>query len=321
MSPLHTVERRYLSQIFAPNTVALVGASERAGSPSRVLLENLLHGEYKGEFFAVNPQHETVLGTPCHPTVDAIGKPIDLAIIATPADAVPEVMESCRKARVFAVLILSAGLRPVTPETEALLEATLNLARKSGIRILGPSSIGLMRPSIGLNGALIQGPVRSGSVALVSQSGALLTSMVDWARTDEIGFSSIVSLGDRADVVLADVLDFLTGDPQTESILLYAEGFHRPRRLPLRAAGSGAPQASDRREGRVGMRPDRQAARTHSGALVGRDDVFDAAAAPCRSGQGDDLLRSSFPPPSASPRATSLPATVSPSCPTAADLA
>ena len=276
MSPLHTVERRYLSQIFAPNTVALVGASERAGSPSRVLLENLLHGEYKGEFFAVNPQHETVLGTPCHPTVDAIGKPIDLAIIATPADAVPEVMESCRKARVFAVLILSAGLRPVTPESEALLEATLNLARKSGIRILGPSSIGLMRPSIGLNGALIQGPVRSGSVALVSQSGALLTSMVDWARTDEIGFSSIVSLGDRADVVLADVLDFLTGDPQTESILIYAEGFHRPRRFlsALRAAARLKPvivvKAGRHAAGR-------QAARTHSGALVGRDDVFDAA--------------------------------------------
>lgn len=276
MTPLHTVERRYLSQLFAPNAVALVGASEQAGSASRALLENFLQGEYAGQFYAVNPHHGTVLGTPCYPTVDAIGKPIDLAIIATPVTALPEVMESCRKAHVYGALILSAGLRPVTPESEALLEATFTLAKKSGIRVVGPNSIGIMRPAIGLNGALIQGLVKSGGVALVSQSGALLTSMVDWARSVEIGFSTIVSVGDRADVDLADVLDFLTSDPQTESILLYAEDLVRPRRFlsALRAAARLKPVIVVKARRHADRLP---ATLGHSASPIGRDDVFDAA--------------------------------------------
>ncbi len=276
MSPLHTVERRYLSQLFAPTSVALVGASEQLGSAGRILLENLQHGDYQGEFFAVNPRHTTVLGVPCHASVDAIGRPIDLAIIATSADVVPDVIESCRKARVFAVLILTAELRPVTPDSEALLETTLTLAKKSGIRILGPNSVGLMRPSLAFNGALIKGPVKPGSVALASHSGALLSAMVDWARADEIGFSSVIALGDRADIDLADVLDFLTEDPKTESILLYTEAFRRPRRFlsALRAAARLKPVIVVKAGRHAGSA---QAALTHAGALVGRDDVVDAA--------------------------------------------
>jgi acetyltransferase len=199
-----------------------------------------------------------------------------LAVIATPADAVPEVMESCRRAKVFSALILSTGLRRATPKGQALLDPTLGLARKGGIRILGPNSIGLARPALGLNAALVRGPVKPGSVALLSHSGALLTSMLDWARTDEIGFSTIVSLGDRADIGLSDALDFLTTDPQTESILLYVEGFNRPRRFlsALRGAARIKPVIvvkAGRRS--AGLR----AAITHSGSLVGRDDIFDAA--------------------------------------------
>ena len=276
MTPLHIDERRYLHQLFSPSSVALIGASEREGSANRILVENLVHGDYKGEFYLVNPKYQSVLGVPCYPTVDVIGKPIDLAIIATPGDVVPEVIEACRKARVYSALLLSVGLRPFTPRSRALLEATLNLARKAGIRSLGPRSIGLMRPSIGLNAALIGGPVKPGSIALISQSGALLSSMVDRARSDDIGFSTIASLGDWADVDLADALDFLTGDALTESILVYAEGFHRPRRFlsALRAAARVKPVImvkAGRRD--AGMR----AAVTHSGALVDRDDVFDAA--------------------------------------------
>ena len=276
MTPLHSVERRYLAQLFCPTSVALIGASEREGSASRALAENLLQGGFKGDCYAVNPNYSTVLGTQSYPSVDSIGKPIDLAVIATPADAVPDVMESCRRARVSSALILSTGLRPVTPKAQALLEATVSLARKAGIRILGPNSIGLARPALGLNAALVRGPIKSGSVALVSQSGALLTSMLDWARTDDIGFSSIVSLGDRADVDLADVLDFLTSDPQTESVLLYAEGFNRPRRFLSALRGTA------RLKPVIVVKSGRQAAGlraaiTHSGSLVGRDDIFDAA--------------------------------------------
>jgi acetyltransferase len=276
MSPLKIDERRYLHQLFSPSSVALIGASEREGSANRIMAENLVQGGYKGEFYLVNPKYQSVLGVPCYPSVDAIGKPIDLAIIATPANVVPEIIEACRKARVCSALLLSVKLRPVTPEAKSLLEATLNLAHKAGIRVLGPRSIGLMRPSIGLNAALIAGPVKPGSVALISQSGALLSSMVDRARTDDIGFSTIASLGDRSDVDLADALDFLTGDALTESILVYAEGFHRPRRFlsALRAAARVKPVIvvkAGRRD--AGMR----AAVTHSGSLVGRDDIFDAA--------------------------------------------
>ena len=116
MTPLHSAERRYLAQLFCPTSVALIGASEREGSASRALAENFLHGGFKGEYYAVNPNYATVLGMPTHPSVDSIGKPIDLAVIATPAEAVPEVMESCRRARVYSALILSTGLRPVTPK-------------------------------------------------------------------------------------------------------------------------------------------------------------------------------------------------------------
>ncbi|MCU0972346.1 MAG: bifunctional acetate--CoA ligase family protein/GNAT family N-acetyltransferase [Burkholderiales bacterium] len=276
MTPPASVERRYLAQLFCPTSIALIGASERKGSASRALAENLLQGDFKGECYAVNPNYETVLGRPSHPSVDSIGKPIDLAVIATPAEAVPEVMESCRRARVFSALILSTGMRRASPKGQALLDTSLGIARKAGIRILGPNSIGLARPALGLNAALVSGSVKPGSVALASQSGALLTSLLDWARTDDIGFSSIVSLGDRVDVGLSDVLDFLTSDPQTESILLYVEGFHRPRRFlsALRGAARMKPVIVVK-AGRqaAGLR----AAITHSGALVGRDDIFDAA--------------------------------------------
>ncbi len=276
MTSLYTAERRYLAQLFSPTSVALIGAGERAGSASRALAENLLHGGFKGECYAVNPHYSTVLGAPSYPCVDTIGKPIDLAVIATPAESVPEVMESCRRARVFSALILSTGLRRASPTGQALLDTTLGIARKAGIRILGPNSIGLARPALGFNAALVHGSIKPGSVALVSQSGALLTSMLDWARTDDVGFSSIVSLGDRVDVSFSDVLDFLTTDPQTESILLYVEGFNRPRRFisALRGAARIKPVIVVK-AGRqaAGLR----AAITHSGALVGRDDIFDAA--------------------------------------------
>lgn len=276
MTSLYSTERRYLAQLFCPTSVALIGAGEREGSASRALAENLLRGDFKGECYAVNPNRETVLGMPSHASVDEIGKPIDLAVIATPAEAVPEVMESCRRARVSAAVILTPGLQRSTPQGQALLEATLGVARKGGIRLLGPNSIGLARPALGFNAALARGPIKSGSVALVSQSGALLTSMLDWARTDDIGFSTIVSLGNRCDVSFSDVLDFLTSDPQTESILLYVEGFNRPRRFlsALRGAARMKPVIVVKAGRRAaGLR----AAITHSGSLVGRDDIFDAA--------------------------------------------
>jgi len=276
MMPLPGSERRYLAQLFCPTSVALVGASEREGTAGRALAESLLSAEFSGQCYAVNPNYSTVLGTESYPSVDAIGKPIDLALIATPSDVVPEVMESCWRAKVSAAVIFSTGLRRTSPKGYALLEATVALARKGGIRILGPNSIGLARPALGFNAALVRGPITSGSVALVSHSGALLTSMLDWARTDEVGFSSIVSMGDRIDIDLAHVLDFLTSDPQTESILLYTEGFNRPRRFlsALRGAARVKPvivvKAGRRAAGS-------RAAITHSGAMVGRDDIFDAA--------------------------------------------
>ncbi|MFO1205230.1 MAG: bifunctional acetate--CoA ligase family protein/GNAT family N-acetyltransferase [Burkholderiales bacterium] len=276
MTSLYTVERRYLAQLFSPTSVALIGAGEREGSASRALAQSLLLGGFKGECYAVNPNYETVLGVPCYPTVEAIGKPVDLAVIATPSEAVPEVMESCRRAKVGAALVLATGMQRSNPQGQALLDSTLAVARKAGIRVLGPNSIGLARPALSLNAALVPGPIKAGAVALVSQSGALLTSMLDWARSDDIGFSTIVSLGNRCDVSFSDVLDFLTSDPQTESILLYVEGFNRPRRFlsALRGAARIKPVIVVK-SGRqaAGLR----AAVTHSGAMVGRDDIFDAA--------------------------------------------
>ena len=265
-----------LEKLFAPKSIALIGASERPGSLGTLVHSNLLAAGFSGPIYPVNPRYTELGGRPCHADVGAIGNPVELAVIATPAATVPAVLEDCGKSGVRAAVILSAGFREVGAAGERLERAVIEAARRYGIRFMGPNCLGVMRPKHGLNATFSHVMARPGRIALVSQSGALCTAMLDWADEHAVGFSVVVSSGIAADVDFGELLDYLVLDPTTEAIMLYVEGIHDARRFmsALRAAARAKPVIV-MKAGRhsIGGR----AAISHTGALVGSDDVFAAA--------------------------------------------
>ena len=266
----------YLSRLFEPASVAIVGATERRGAVGRVLVENMREARYKGRLYGVNPNYAKVLGVPCYPSMAKLPTRVDLAVVATRADAVPGVIEDCGRAGTRAAVIITAGFSETGPEGAGLERRVLAAAREHGVRLIGPNCLGMMRPDIGLNATFGRGNVKPGSLGLVSQSGAICTAMLDWARPNGIGFSSVISLGGSADIDFGEIIDYLATDVRTEHILLYIEGIRDARRFvsALRAAARAKPVIV-MKSGRppTGVR----AAVSHTGAMVGADDVFDAA--------------------------------------------
>ena len=270
----HTEERHYLSALFQPASVAIIGASNEAGSVGAVLAENMAAG-YRGSLYAVNPKHRSVHGLDCYPAVGKIPQRIDLAVIATPAHTVPGVIEECGEAGVRAAVVITAGFSETGPQGARLERALLENARRYRLRVIGPNCLGLMRPETGLNATFARGGALVGSIGLISQSGAVCTAMLDWAHSHGVGFSSVVSLGGSTDVDFGEIIDFLVNDPKTEHILLYIEGVRDARRFvsALRAAARVKPVILMK----VGRHPaGSRAAMSHTGAIVGADDVFDA---------------------------------------------
>ncbi|MDJ0496421.1 MAG: bifunctional acetate--CoA ligase family protein/GNAT family N-acetyltransferase [Acidimicrobiia bacterium] len=271
----------YLKALFAPKSVAMFGASETTDSVGQVVFKNLLEGGFSGDIYAINPKRKEVQGQKAYPDLDSIGEDIDLAIVATPAPTVPGIVEQCGAHGIKSMIILSAGFREVGETGRALEEKVRDAARSHGIRFLGPNCLGLIRPSIGLNATFGNNKAAEGTIALVSQSGALCTSILDWAENRDVGFSAVVSTGIAADLDFGDVLDYLASDPKTESIILYIEGLNQSRRFMsgLRAAARIKPviaiKAGRHSEGAA-------ASMSHTGALVGGDEAFSAALA--RSG-------------------------------------
>ncbi|HSG77565.1 MAG TPA: bifunctional acetate--CoA ligase family protein/GNAT family N-acetyltransferase [Burkholderiales bacterium] len=268
-------ERHYLTPLFEPAAVAVIGATERAGAVGAVLTRNLLEARYQGTLFAVNPKHRSVHGVPCFGAIGKVPGRVDLAVIATPAATVPDIIEQCGKAGVRAAVVISAGFSETGPAGAKLERALLENARRHHLRLVGPNCLGLMRPALGLNATFARGAALPGSLGLVAQSGAVCTAMLDWARPNGIGFSSVVSLGGSTDVDFGEIIDYLIGDPATEHILLYIEGVRSARRFvsALRAAARVKPVIVQK----VGRHPaGSRAAVSHTGAIVGLDDVFDA---------------------------------------------
>ncbi|BAP88713.1 CoA-binding domain-containing protein [Burkholderiales bacterium GJ-E10] len=270
------MNQHYLSPLFAPRSVAMIGASDRPESVGGVTFRNLLKSGYQGKLYAVNPQHTRIQRHRSYASIDEIPETVDLAVIATPAATVPKIIDDCGKRAVKAAVILSAGFGEGDGSGRELERQVLDRARMYGIRLVGPNCLGVMRPSIGLNATFSKDGAQPGNLALVSQSGALCTAILDWALPNDVGFSSIVSMGSTADVDFGEILDYLVSDPLTESILLYIEGIRHARSFlsALRAAARTKPVflvKVGRHE--AGSR----AARSHTGALVGADDVFDAA--------------------------------------------
>ena len=267
--------RHYLKHLFTPSSIAVFGASELPDSVGARVYQNLLSSGFAGQVYAINPKYQSIGDRPCYPSLHVINEPVDLAVIATPAATVPGIIRACGEHHVKADIVFSAGFGDLEGG-KALERALLEEAQRHQIRMLGPNCLGLMRPSIGLNATFSNNVAQPGSLALISQSGALCTAILDWADAHQIGFSTMVSVGDAADVGFGDILDYLALDPETRSILMYVEGVRDARRFMsgLRAAARIKPviviKAGRYAEGS-------RAALSHTGSLVGADDVFDAA--------------------------------------------
>ncbi len=266
----------YLNNFFNPTSVAVIGASDRPHSVGMKVFNNLLRNNFAGKLYAVNPKHHQVQGTRCVPSVKTIDQPIDLAVITTPAMTVPQLITECGEKGIQAAIVISAGFGEVGEKGKKLGQSLLESARQSHVRFIGPNCLGLMRPLINLNATFDNNFATPGSIALVSQSGAICAAILDWAVDQDIGFSTIASIGNCIDIDFGDVLDYLTLDPKTDSILLYVEGIHCSRSFMsgLRTAARLKPviviKGGKNTQGS-------RAALSHTGALIGNDDVFDAA--------------------------------------------
>ena len=268
--------KHYLSTLFEPKSVAVFGASDRADSVGQIVFSNMLQSSFKGLLYPVNSKHAEVQGRRSYASISDISEPVDLVVVATPPQTVPGIIESCGIHGVKAAVIITAGFGEAGHEGELLERELLETAHRYGMRLIGPNCLGIMRPSIGLNATFNKGGANTGNIAFVSQSGALCTAILDWAQSNDVGFSSVVSMGSSTDVDFGEILDYLVSDPSTHSILMYIEGIRNARSFmsALRAAARIKPVILvkvGRHE--VGS----MAAMSHTASLVGADNVFDAA--------------------------------------------
>jgi acetyltransferase len=269
-----------LHSFFAPASVAVIGATETEGSVGRTVLWNLISSPFGGTVFPVNPKRASVLGIKAYPQVSDVPGGVELAVIVTPAPSVPDIIGVCARANVRAAIIISAGFKECGPagmELESQVRAQLVHSR---LRVMGPNCLGVMSPSTGLNATFAAGMARPGTVACISQSGALLTAILDWSLQENVGFSCFVSLGSMLDVGWGDLMDYLGDDPHTQSIVIYMESIGDARsflsaarevtqRKPVIVIKAGRTEAAAR------------AAASHTGALAGSDDVLEAAFRRC----------------------------------------
>ena len=217
---------RNLEHLLAPKSVALIGASVQDASVGLITARNLLHGGFAGPMWLVNPKHREIMGRPCYPTPAALPVAPELAVIATPPSTVPGLIDELGRRGTRAAVVITAGVR------DQLRQEMLDAARPHCLRIQGPNCVGLMVPDLGLNASFSHAAPLKGELAFLSQSGALVTAIIDWARGRSIGFSHAISLGDMADVDFGDLLDYLAGDAKSRAILLYMEAVtHAPKFL------------------------------------------------------------------------------------------
>ncbi|TPI46101.1 MULTISPECIES: bifunctional acetate--CoA ligase family protein/GNAT family N-acetyltransferase [unclassified Mesorhizobium] len=263
---------RNLEHAFAPRSVAVFGASVREGSVGRVVFDNMVSGGFEGEIWPVNPKYSQVAGRQSYAkAADLPGVP-DLGVIVTPPRTVPAIVRDLAEKGTRAAIVITAGLT----HENGLRQAMLDAAKPTVFRIIGPNTVGLMIPPLKLNAGFAHMAAKPGSIALLSQSGAIATSLIDWAADNNVGFAQIVSLGDMADVDVGDCLDMLAGDMHTRAIVMYLETIPNPRKF------ISAARAAARIKPVIAIKSGRheqsaKAAATHTGALSGADRVVDAA--------------------------------------------
>lgn len=270
------MSQHHLTPLFAPKSVAVFGASDRIDSVGQIVFHNMLHSGYRGLLFPINPTHSAVQGCKAFSSIAQITETVDLAVITTPSGTVADIIDECGKHGVKAAVIITAGFGEVGGAGKVLELAVLEKAREYGIRIIGPNCLGIMRPDIGLNATFNKGSAISGNIAFVSQSGALCTAILDWAKSNDVGFSSVVSMGASIDVDFGEILDYLINDTKTHSILLYIEGIRHARSFmsSIRAAARIKPVILVKAGRHIAAS---HAAISHTASIVGLDDAFDAA--------------------------------------------
>ncbi|MBK8900315.1 MAG: bifunctional acetate--CoA ligase family protein/GNAT family N-acetyltransferase [Anaerolineaceae bacterium] len=265
-----------LDVIFSPKSVALIGATEREDSVGRTILWNLMTNSFGGTIFPINPTRGSVMGIKAYPSIGEVPEKVDLAIIVTPARTVPGIIRECVEAGVRGAIVISAGFKEIGPEGVKLEQEILTEARRGHMRIIGPNCLGVMNPISGLNATFASAMARPGTVGFISQSGALLTSILDWSFRENVGFSSFVSIGSMLDVDWGDLIYYLGDDPRTKSIVIYMESIGNARSF-LSAAREVALAKPI-----IVIKPGRteaaaQAAASHTGSLTGSDEVLAAA--------------------------------------------
>src|SRR6516164_2704141 len=261
---------RNLEYLLKPRSVALVGASNRPGSVGLITARSLKRSGFSGPVWLVNPKYGSIDGQDCYPSLSALPSAPDLGVIATPPDTVPELIEQLASKGARAAVVITAGVRGEVKR--AMLEA----ARPHLVRIQGPNCLGLMLPGIGLNASFSHRPPLTGDLAFVSQSGALITAIIDWACGRNIGFSHVISLGDMADVDFGDVLDYLATDVQSRAILLYMESItNAPKFMSAARRAARSKPVIVVKTGRSAKGA--QAALSHTGTLAGADGAYEAA--------------------------------------------
>jgi acetyltransferase len=268
---------RNLDSLFKPKSVALIGASTREHSVGQVLARNLFHGGFDGPIMPVHPHHSHIQSVAAYPDIDSLPMVPDLAVIATPPDTVPSLIAELGAAGTKGVVVITAGFGEGGHEAgQKLRQQMLDAAKPHLLRVVGPNCLGIMLPGIGLNASFGATQPRQGRLAFVAQSGAVVTSVIDWATARAIGFSHLVSLGDMSDVDFGDMLDYLASDRDARAVLLYVEAITHARKFisAARAASRMKPvivvKAGRYEEGA-------RAAASHTGAMAGSDEVYDAA--------------------------------------------
>ena len=263
-----------LKPIFSPKSIAVIGASRSPTKLGFEILQNILVNGYEGKVFPINPEAPEILGLQALPSVVAVKEDIDLAIIVVPAEFVPKVMTECAKKKVKGAIIVTSGFGETGERGRKLEDEVLAIARKGGIRVIGPNTLGYKDPIDNLDAAFTFGMPKPGEIALVSQSGALCVGMIYYANGEHIGLSRVISVGNKADIDDADLIDYLDQDRATKVIAMYIEGIEdgkkfldsaRRCRKPIVAIKSGRTPAGS------------AAASTHTGSLSGSDVVYDSA--------------------------------------------
>lgn len=269
-------QKEKLLQLLKPRSIAIIGASSTKGKVGNMIAKNVVAHDFSGDVYFINPRRKKILGKKSYPSLSDIEKDVDCAIVVVPAQYVEEVIsDSAGKCKNF--VVISAGFGEIGAEGHNREVQLGAVAKKHGVNVLGPNCLGFLAPSIGLNASFAEGLPREGHTALISQSGALAVAMMDKAQEDQIGFSSVISIGNKMQVGAAELVEYFTDDPETKVIALYLEGVVRGKKF-LTALARAAKAGKKVIVLKSGRSEDAQKAiALHTGSLAGSDDVFSAA--------------------------------------------